>query len=107
MRTPSSSENTPMTRCTTSSRTCRHCADALRLASAVMMTVIVCGAQGLEDVVHLVIGVFSELLGVRIERIVDGEFHPVRGPRPVPARRIGQRDRELVAIGELSGDGLT
>src|SRR5438094_1042050 len=48
MRTPSSSENTPMTRCTTSSRTCRRCADALRVAAAVMMTVIVCGAQGLD-----------------------------------------------------------
>src|SRR5438874_1610383 len=107
MRTPSSSENTPMTRCTTSSSPCAPqtmtvimTADARRSASAQCL-------QVREDVVHLVIGVFSELLGVRIERIVDGEFHPVRGPRPVPARRIGRRDRELVAISELSGDGLT
>src|SRR2546427_2304389 len=37
-----------MTTCTTFSRTCRRCADALRLAVAVMMPVIVLSAQGLD-----------------------------------------------------------
>src|SRR5213592_2333171 len=37
-----------MTTCTTFSRTCRRCADALRLAVAVIMPVIVLSAQGLD-----------------------------------------------------------
>ena len=34
-----------------------------------------------QNIVHLVIGVLSKLLDVRLQRIVDGERHLVRGKR--------------------------
>ena len=34
-----------------------------------------------QDIVHVVIGVLSELLDVSLERIVDGELHPVASER--------------------------
>jgi hypothetical protein len=38
-----------------------------------------------ENVVHVRIGVFSQLLDVRLQRIVHREPNQLRGPRPVPA----------------------
>ena len=57
-----------------------------------------------QDVVHVVIGVFSELLRVGQERIVDGDLHAVRRKSPVRPGRVNQRNRELVAIRQRARD---
>ena len=59
-----------------------------------------------EHVVHVVVGVLPELRDVRIERVIDGDGHLTRRPRAVVAGRIGNRNGELVAIGNLAADRL-
>src|SRR3954462_14034848 len=57
-----------------------------------------------QHVVHVVIGVPAELLDVRIERVVDGERDLAGQPRAIASGRVGERDRELVTVGERPGD---
>ena len=60
-----------------------------------------------QHVVHVGVGVLRDLIGVRVERIVDGELHQARGPRAVPAVGVAEGDRELVAEREPPFDALT
>src|SRR5437762_7881909 len=53
------------------------------------------GLQVGQDVVHGFIGVFSELLDVRLQRIVDRELHLALEPRTVPSRRSEEHTSEL------------
>src|SRR5215831_11809905 len=56
---------------------------------------------------HILVRVLSELYKVGIERIVDVKLGSRTRPRSIPAGRIDDRDRKLVAISELACDGLT
>src|SRR5689334_3096550 len=53
-----------------------------------------------KDVVHLIVRVLAELRGMRVERVVDGDFHLAGRPGARPAGLIDDGDREFVAEGE-------
>src|SRR5690349_17427360 len=60
-----------------------------------------------QDVMHVLVGVFPELIEVRVERVVDREADASGRPRAIPALRVAEANREFVAVGECSRDGLT